>query len=154
MISMLRPAALAALALACAGPALAGPDDQPKTPALAEAAFKQKLAGNTLVGNFGVYWSKLEAYADPGGALKLHIFTKGAVENDDRRETGKWWVESGRFCMKTVNIDFGSADCFNVHDDDGVIRLVYGGCTAVSSNNCKTGRVGFEGKITAGDAVK
>ncbi|RJF89452.1 hypothetical protein D3874_22810 [Oleomonas cavernae] len=142
------------LAVTCAGPALAGPDDQPKSPALDAAAVKAKLVGNTLVGNFGVYWSVLEAHADPGGALKLHIFTKGAIENDDRRETGKWWLDGAKICIKTVNIDFGSSDCFAVHDDAGTVRLVYTACTAVSSNNCKTGRVGFEGKIVTGDAVK
>lgn len=154
MTSVLRLLASMTLAAVGAGPALAGPDDQPQSPALAAAAVEARLVGKTLVGNFGVYWSVLEAYAGPGGALKLHIFTKGAIENDDRRETGKWWLDGSRICIKTVNIDFGSSDCFAVHDDAGTIRLVYTACTAVSSNNCKTGRVGFEGKVAAGDVVK
>lgn len=61
--------------------------------------------------------------------------------------SGRWWIESNRWCHQSDVIAYGTKDCYDMTLDGSVVRLYYAPCTGESSALCKTGRIAAEGDV-------
>jgi len=60
---------------------------------------------------------------------------------------GRWWVEGQAWCHSAPDVNYGAEECYDMTEENGLLRLYYTGCTARSSMYCKTGRLGAEGMV-------
>lgn len=94
----------------------------------------------------------------PDGTMRVELtyfhyktFHKLVTSTRHFKGDGTWYIEGNSLCLRSMVIDYGTINCYEMNQrDGGNIDLYFAECSARASAICRPGRLGATGHLSTG----